>query len=55
MIEQNNSLGINVSLPSFGMTVILLSGLWAWFEDETEQQNLCGSADSEIYWQNHQL
>lgn len=55
MIEQNNSLGTNVPLPSLGMSVIFLSGLWAWFKEGTEQQNLCGSADWLMYWQNHQL
>lgn len=40
MIEQNNSLGTNVPLPSLGMSVIFLSGLWAWFEEGTEQQNV---------------
>ena len=48
-IEQNNSLGTNVPLPSFEMALVFLSGLRAWFEKGAAQQILYGSADLVMY------
>lgn len=49
MIEQNNSLGTNAPLPFFEMALVVLSGLWAWFEKGAVQQILYSFADLVMY------